>query len=80
MMNVSAAGGLSDNKREQPQERPLGPRIGAGQASGRADRSDPWGPAIAAERHDHDHRQRREENVLEHRIAQERHARVCSSS
>ena len=63
---------------EQPQERPVGPRIRARAASGRAGRSGPWGRATAASDHDDDHGQGREEGVLQHGVAEEGDARASA--
>ena len=74
MMNVSMPGGLSDEQSEEPQERPLGSRVGAGERRDRAVRSDLWDresrrlprPTITAS----DGKQ----DVFQNSIAQKRHA------
>ena len=73
MINVSAAGGAEGQQAEQPEKRPFGPGVGAAQSRIGRGRG-----ALGADQrgkdHNHDDRQGGEENVLPHRLAQERDA------
>ena len=78
MMNVSAPGGLSDRRANNHQNGQSGfgfapSSAGSGKAPG------PFGPAIAASDDDHDDGQRREERILQHRLAEEGDAVLFSS-
>ena len=73
MINVSAPGGLSESSANNHQNGQSGfglapSSAGSGKAPG------PFGPAIAASDHDDDDGQRREQRILQHRFAEERHA------
>ena len=77
MMNVSAAGGLSDSRanshRNGHSGRGLAPAsVGSGGPVG------PFGPRTAASDHHDDHGQGGEQGVLQHGIAEERHAASSS--
>ena len=77
MMKVSAAGGAERQQGEEPEERPLGPRVRPAQRRvGRAGR--PLRPEDGGQHHHDDHRQGREEGVLEHGVAQEGDARASA--
>ena len=77
MMNVSAPGGLSDSSANSHKNGHSGPGFARQRRIGRPGRT--FGPSTAAIATTDGHGQRREEDVLEHGIAEERHARLSSS-